>query len=149
MHMHCHIRSCIEDYGPSHGFWLFAFERYNGILGSVPNNNRCIELQLMKRFVADGLLKRAPLPSEYTEEHGCHFTCPEQSKPVGSLADTILPHSSLSGQPAAEWTLTADIILPSHRSRPANQKPRLHGAFKPVPDPVYIEADTCKRANSV
>ncbi len=33
MHLHCHIRSCVEDYGPSHGFWLFAFERYNGILG--------------------------------------------------------------------------------------------------------------------
>ena len=33
MHMHCHLGACVEDYGPLHGFWLFAFERYNGILG--------------------------------------------------------------------------------------------------------------------
>ena len=39
MHMHCHLRTCVEDYGPSHSFWLFAFERYNGILGSTPTNN--------------------------------------------------------------------------------------------------------------
>ena len=39
MHMHCHLKSCIEDYGPLHSFWLFAFERYNGILGSIPSNN--------------------------------------------------------------------------------------------------------------
>ena len=50
MHMHCHLRACIEDYGPIHGFWLYAFERYNGILGSMPNNNKAIEVQLMNRF---------------------------------------------------------------------------------------------------
>lgn len=29
MHMHCHLSACIKDYGPLHGFWLYAFERYN------------------------------------------------------------------------------------------------------------------------
>ena len=38
MHMHCHLRSYIKDYGPLHGFWCYSFERYNGILGSMPNN---------------------------------------------------------------------------------------------------------------
>lgn len=28
MHMHCHLKDCILDYGPLHGFWLFSFERY-------------------------------------------------------------------------------------------------------------------------
>jgi hypothetical protein len=51
MHMHCHLRACIEDYGPIHGFWLFAFERYNGVLGSMPTNNRSIEIQFMTRFI--------------------------------------------------------------------------------------------------
>ena len=32
MHMHCHLQSCIEDYGPLLGFWCYSFERYNGIL---------------------------------------------------------------------------------------------------------------------
>ena len=33
-----------------HSFWLFPFERYNGILEGQPTNNRSIELQLMRRF---------------------------------------------------------------------------------------------------
>ena len=32
MHMHCHLASCIREFGPIHSFWLFPFERYNGIL---------------------------------------------------------------------------------------------------------------------
>ena len=40
MHMHTHLHECILDFGPSHGFWLFAFERYNGLMGKQPNNNR-------------------------------------------------------------------------------------------------------------
>ena len=53
MHLHCHLSCCINDYGPLHGFWLYAFERYNGLLGNQPNNNRAIEIQLMNRFVKD------------------------------------------------------------------------------------------------
>lgn len=53
IHMHCHIVSCIRDFGPFHSFWLFPFERYNGILGNLPNNNRSIEVQLMHRFHMD------------------------------------------------------------------------------------------------
>ena len=34
-------------------FWLFSFERYNGILGDRPTKNRSIEAQLLKRFVDD------------------------------------------------------------------------------------------------
>ena len=40
MHMSCHLRECVLDYGPLNHFWLFAFERFNGILGQLPNNNR-------------------------------------------------------------------------------------------------------------
>ncbi len=53
MHMHCHLAECIRDYGPMSSFWLFSFERMNGILGNEPTNNRSIELQLMQRFVKD------------------------------------------------------------------------------------------------
>ena len=51
MHMHCHLRQCLEDYGPLHTFWCFSFERYKGVLGSMPNNNKAIEVQLMKKFL--------------------------------------------------------------------------------------------------
>lgn len=32
IHMHAHLHECLLDYGPSHVFWCFSFERYNGIL---------------------------------------------------------------------------------------------------------------------
>ena len=48
MHLHHHLVSCIHDFGPIHAF-SYAFERYNGLLGNLPNNNRAIEIQLMRR----------------------------------------------------------------------------------------------------
>jgi len=41
--------------GPLHGFWLFSFERCNGVLGSQPHNNRSIEIQLMDQFLRDNM----------------------------------------------------------------------------------------------
>lgn len=42
MHMHCHLRDVLLDYGP---VYSFSYERYNGILGKQPNNNKEIESQ--------------------------------------------------------------------------------------------------------
>ena len=56
MHMHGHLKEVVDDYGPVYAFWLFSYERYNGILGSQPNNNHAIEPQLMNRFVLLTLL---------------------------------------------------------------------------------------------
>ena len=53
--MHCHLTACLREFGPSHSFWLFPFERYNGILENQPSNNRSIEIQLMRRFQNDNL----------------------------------------------------------------------------------------------
>lgn len=53
MHLHCHLATCLKDFGPLHGYWLFSFERYNGLLGNQPTNNRAIEIQLMNRFLKD------------------------------------------------------------------------------------------------
>ena len=55
MHMHCHLAACLREFGPIHSFWLFPFERYNGILEGQPSNNRSIEMQLMRRFQNDNL----------------------------------------------------------------------------------------------
>ena len=51
MHLHCHLKECILDFGPIHSFWCFSFERYNGILGDLPNNNRSIEVQVMIELI--------------------------------------------------------------------------------------------------
>ena len=50
MHLHAHIVSFIQDYGPVYSFWLFPFERLNGILGSYHTNHHIISVQLMTRF---------------------------------------------------------------------------------------------------
>ena len=34
MHLHCHLKECILDYGPLHGFWCFPFERTKRICAS-------------------------------------------------------------------------------------------------------------------
>ena len=39
------------DYGPSHAFWCFSFERYNGLLGSFHTNQKAIEPQIMRKFI--------------------------------------------------------------------------------------------------
>ena len=51
MHLSCHLIECIEDYGPLHGFWCFGFERFNGILGAYPNNNRDVSITMMKKVL--------------------------------------------------------------------------------------------------
>lgn len=51
LHLHTHIVSCIWDHGPVYAFWLFPFERMNGILGSFHTNSRDVSLQLMRRFL--------------------------------------------------------------------------------------------------
>lgn len=55
LHLHGHLKECVEDYGPVCSFWLFAFERLNGILGSYHTNNRNISVQIMHKFL-DGLI---------------------------------------------------------------------------------------------
>lgn len=49
IHMHLHLKECLLDYGPPHAFWCFSFERFNGMLGKFPTNQKSIEAQLMKK----------------------------------------------------------------------------------------------------
>ena len=42
MHLHLHLKDCFMNYGPPHAFWCFAFERFNGILGSYSTNKKSI-----------------------------------------------------------------------------------------------------------
>lgn len=56
IHIHRHIKECITDYGPVYGFWLFGFERFNGMLGNYHTNQKAIEIQLMRRFLDDATM---------------------------------------------------------------------------------------------
>ncbi|XP_048255122.1 uncharacterized protein LOC125381851 [Haliotis rufescens] len=51
MHLHCHLEESVRSFGSIYGFWLFSFERYNGILSDFSTNKRCVEDQLMRKFL--------------------------------------------------------------------------------------------------
>jgi hypothetical protein len=88
MHLHCHLLECILDYGPLHSFWCFAFERYNGILESMPNNNRCIESQLMQRFLRENQVLSSSIPEDEFSKHLSPLF--PRIRHTGSIADTML-----------------------------------------------------------
>lgn len=89
-----HLKDCILDYGPLHGFWLFAFECFNGLLGSLPNNNRSIELQLVNWFIRDNAFLSTPLPQEVMEEFSSVMPDPRHS--VSSILESTSAESVLS-----------------------------------------------------
>lgn len=68
IHLHGHIKECIRDFGPVYAFWLFSFERLNGVLGSYHTNCHDIGLQLMRRFLANHQYGVWNWPEEYKDE---------------------------------------------------------------------------------
>ena len=125
MHMICHLKELDLDYGPLHEFWLYPFERLNGSLGKLPNNNRSIEVQLMKRYLNDQYVTGIPQPMNFRDDFSEFLS--DNSKQIGSLDDifhpavTWPPVSSYDSTSTCEqWTLDAvrDIIfLPNHYTR--------------------------------
>ena len=83
MHMHCHLKSIVLDFGPIYAFWLFSYERFNGILGNQPSNNRSIEVQLMRRFNRDNTAYVLQSPEEFSDELG--HLCSLDQRLTGSL----------------------------------------------------------------
>lgn len=116
VHLHCHMRDCIVDYGPLYGFWCYAFERYNGILGSMPNT---IEIHLMRRFWRENQVLTSPLPDLYFNEFAPVFPKVQDTGSVGeTLEDELMP--TLSSAPLANgWTIESLQVyqLPKHSYR--------------------------------
>lgn len=90
MHLHGHLKDVILDYGPVQEFWCFSFERYNGILGNQPTNNRAIEPQLLKQFLLDNFTSSYNFPNEFSEDFtSLDLNNFERSRVSGSVIDTI------------------------------------------------------------
>ena len=67
LHLHCHLKERVEDYGPVYSFWLFAFERMNGIMGTYHTNNRNISVQLARRFLDSKEYAPNSWPNNYVD----------------------------------------------------------------------------------
>ena len=94
--MHCHFKDVLMNYDPVHGFWLFSFERYNGIFEKQPNNNKNIEVQLMRRFLNDSSVISLNLPQLFSNEFS-NLVQRVNMVEVGSNAQTILSKHSSQG----------------------------------------------------
>ena len=112
MHLHCHLKECIEDYGPVYSFWCFAFERYNGVLGSIATNNRSFEIQL--KFMSEQFVSNVELPREFSETFTPFFKKFRQTAecmPVGSSA--LLRISTHAHLGVVDWSDISCLTLPS------------------------------------
>lgn len=109
MHLHGHLIEIIKDFGPVYEFWLFSFERYNGILGNQPHNNRLIEPQLFRRFLRDNFAYGSALPATFSDDFQSLMP---QVHSVGTLRDTDLSPYDYSncilGKKCTLATLTKD-----------------------------------------
>lgn len=121
MHLHAHLHDCIIDFGPAHTFWLYSFERFNGILGKQPNNNRSIEVQMMARFLRDCYQASMPLPQEFNEDFAALFPSRQVVGSVSEALDSILPPLltpvDIEATPHWDIGVLSHIKLPSHCTR--------------------------------
>ena len=120
MHLHCHLNSVLLDYGPVLGFWLFSFERYNGLLGSTVTNNRSVEMQFMRDFLKERFLMPCAgnLPTTYQEESLPVFDrWMEKRKKKTALTESSLQHYFLLSQEAnlarVSWYDNTRVTVPA------------------------------------
>ena len=109
MHLHCHLKQSVYDYGPIHNF--FSYERYNGILENFPSNKRSLEIHLMKRFIQECALYSSCyyLPAEFEPDFGALFANNIEPILQGSLQVTIHGKCVKRFDPrnVNDWTLAA------------------------------------------
>ena len=88
-HLHLHLQEIFKDYGPCYGFWLFSFERYNGILGKYHTNQLSIKIQLMRRFIENVQIRSLANSSTIGSERFPIFEKLTGATSGGSAADTL------------------------------------------------------------
>ena len=90
MHLHAHLMECILDYGPISSFWVFPFERYNGVMGSFVNNWMSPEMQMMRKFTSyQNILLLANTSPFNCPFHDFVQSCMTSECHVGSLQSTM------------------------------------------------------------
>ena len=88
LHLHGHLKQCILDFGPVYAFWLFPFERLNGILGSYHTNCHDISLQLMRRYSSSSYHSIDSWPNEFKNQFSSLLY--HQNNLKGSLQSSTL-----------------------------------------------------------
>ncbi len=130
-HMSCHLKECVEDFGPFHSFWLYAFERVNGFLGDYHTNCKGIEVTLMRKFNADRELstKAMALPNSFYEDCNIPVKKMSAAKP-SDIVQVSIQVQQLPGQVKADcsnlWTETKHIKMPKKVLKPGLKGKQLY-----------------------
>jgi len=113
MHLHLHLKKTYLDFGPPHTSWCYAFERYNGILGSYITNNKSIEPQIMKKFCQNQTISHLHIPFQDINFTFLGSNQPEQiSNPTPSTID-LLNYASTRLDEISTFALTNNVtVLP-------------------------------------
>ena len=92
-----------------HNFWLFSFERFNGVLGDFKKNQRAVEIQLMRKFLREQDIRDLPFPTLFKEQLGPVFTQMKATvmDPVYNVSSAA-EYLSLSQGPVAKGDLWFD-----------------------------------------
>lgn len=97
MHFAGHITDCIRDHGPVYAFWLYAFERMNGVLASFHTSNHDVTIQLMRKFLSMQIVSLDQWPENIQHEFLPLFQkCCKES---GSLSETSITMDSEAQRP--------------------------------------------------
>ena len=100
------IKEVVLDYGPIHEYWCYSFERFNGILGKQPTNNRAIEPQ---QFLLDNASSCYEFPKEFVHDFASlDLTNVQRSAIRGSVLDTITEDTFLLPPKFKRSTLSSD-----------------------------------------
>lgn len=107
------------DHGAAASFWCFSFERFNGILGSTPTNNRSLELQIMRRFVVSRYFDDGRLPLHFQDEFLGFYSSSfiSDSENVSHTECNYTLQKIACQYPlnaGIDWNITTGITLPSY-----------------------------------
>lgn len=91
LHLCCHLKDCIFNFGPIYSFWCFSFERYNGEIVATVTNNRSVEIQYMRKFVTFSFVNplNGNVPIHYKDEFQHIFGC---SMAKNDFTISVLPN---------------------------------------------------------
>jgi len=119
MRLHAHLKDCLLDYGPAHGFWTFPFERFNGILGAYHTNNKAVESEIMKKVLREQAIACLDLPTEFSGDVLPLYQ-KMSSKSKGSVLETAKVESIMGLRKMSDFTTTdfstKKLICPSDTS---------------------------------
>lgn len=117
-----HLKNSLTDYGPVYSFWCFAFERYNGILGSYHTNNKRIEPQIMRKFFNQQAVQNLGIPDEFSDFNELlplnsnkgsllNSTC------SGDIVLKLMKLSSPSFNNEMDFSSTVDSLVPPYTEK--------------------------------